>query len=422
MPMEREPFETLRDHLRNDFYPLIGISSMTIQYPGAREVVEIAKTISPRSRIVLGGAHPSVLAADTLEETGCDFVVKGEGEVAIARLADAVETDSRVEDVPSLVFREGGRVCVNRGADALTPDRIATPAYDLFDLTPYFNLAMSEYVRPGSRPMPIFTSRGCPFHCTFCHDLFTKQFRARSADHVLREILMLYRDYRVNEFLIYDDIFNLDIARAKSIFRKVIDSGIQAGFSFPNGLRIEIIDDELMSLMAAAGVHTISFAVETASERMQKLIKKRLKLDKVAHSLKLARRHGIRTQGFFIIGFPHETRAEINQTIRFARRLRDLDYAFFSFATPYPGTDLAREVEELGFMGDLHMSSLDFYEPHVATPEFSLADLRLLRLKAALTFYARPRRAINIARQILNPHFRALYLAPLLRMLQLSQR
>jgi radical SAM superfamily enzyme YgiQ (UPF0313 family) len=420
LPMHRRPFELLRRCLAEDFYPLIGISSMTIQYPGARDVVEIARDVTPSSRIVLGGPHPSVLPAETLAETGCDYVVKGEGEFAIVRLADAVEAGSTVTVVPSLVFREGDRVRVNSQGSPLVPDLIPLPAYDSFDLEPYFSLAMSEYVRPGSRPMPIFTSRGCPFQCTFCHDLFTKKFRGRSADPVVREILLLHRNYGVDEFLIYDDIFNLDLGRAKSMFRKVVESGIRAGFSFPNGLRVEIVDDELMSLMAAAGVHTISFAIETASDRMQRIIKKRVKLDRVAHSLSLAKRYGIRTQAFFIIGFPQETRAEINQTIRFARSLRDLDYAFFSFATPYPGTEFARELEQQGFAPALHMSSLDFYEPHVATPEFSFGDLRWLRFKAALTFYATPRRTGNLIREMLNPHFRELYMAPLLRMLRMA--
>ena len=420
LPLERNPHEVLRRQLSENVYPLIGVSAMTIQYPGARDVVTIARRVSPGSRIVLGGPHPSVLPAETLNESRCDYVVRGEGELAIVRLADAIKAGSPPAAIPALGFHDGAGVRLNPPGIPLEPDEIPPPAYDLFRFERYFDLIMSEYVRAGSRPMPIFTSRGCPFHCTFCHDLFTKKFRGRSPDHILDEILFLHREYRVDEFLIYDDIFNLDLARAKSIFTKVVESGIRVGFSFPNGLRAEMFDEELMFLMAAAGVHTISIAVETASERMQKVIKKRLKLDKVKTNLKLAKKYGIRTQGFFIIGFPEETVAEINHTIRFARSLHDLDYAFFSFATPYPGTEMARQFEEKGFSTDLQMSSLDFYEPHIATAEFSLARLRWLRLKAALTFYATPKRVMNIARQLPNPHFRALYIAPVLRMLKVA--
>src|SRR2546422_3694552 len=83
LPLKRSPYELLRRHLSENFYPLIGVSTMTIQYPGARDVVRIARAVSPSSRIVLGGPHPSVLPGETLGQTGCDYVVRGEGELAI---------------------------------------------------------------------------------------------------------------------------------------------------------------------------------------------------------------------------------------------------------------------------------------------------------------------------------------------------
>lgn len=420
LPLEEAPSAKLREYLRAESYPLVGISALTVQYPGARRAVEIIRSESPGSTIVLGGPHPSVLPEQTLAETGADYVIRGEGEQPLVKLVQALEAGGAINSVPSLAFRESGKVKLNPVPPiAMEPDDIPLPAYDLLNLRPYFDLKFSEYVRPGSRPMQIFTSRGCPFQCTFCHDLFGKRFRARSPQKVLDEVLMLRCNYGVDEFLIYDDIFNLDMDRAKSIFRLVLQSGIKVGFSFPNGLRAEMMDEGLMSLMAAAGVHTVTVAVESASQRMQRVMKKRLKLPKVEIFLRLAKRYGMRTQAFFIIGFPEETLAEIHQTIRFARNLRDLDYAFFSFATPYPGTELARSVEARGLPVALNMNSLDFYVPHVETEEFSYRKLKWLRLQASLRFYLTPRRLQMLFREICNPQFGTLYLAPLRRMLQL---
>jgi radical SAM superfamily enzyme YgiQ (UPF0313 family) len=147
---------------------------------------------------------------------------------------------------------------------------------------------------------------------------------------------------------------------------------------------------------------------------MQKVIKKHLKLPKVPVFLRLAKKYGVRTQAFFIIGFPEETRIEIEQTIRYARSLHDLDWAFFSFATPYPGTELARQAGG----HTLNMSSLDFFEPHIETEQFSFRQLRWLRLKAVLLFYSTPQRVWNLLTESLNPHFTTLYLAPMLRVLR----
>jgi radical SAM superfamily enzyme YgiQ (UPF0313 family) len=122
------------------------------------------------------------------------------------------------------------------------------------------------------------------------------------------------------------------------------------------------------------------------------------------------------------MGFPEETRSEIHQTIRFARQLKDLDYAFFSFATPYPGTELARVIESRGQKLNLTMNSLDFFEPHIETKEFGTTELHWLRLMAAIAFYSTPRRFMKIFRQLLNRQFWSLYVDPALRLLHSAMR
>lgn len=420
LPLHDRPWEQLRGRLEKESFPLAGISSLTVQYPGALRAVELIRRLSPRSRIVLGGPHPSVLPEEALRESGADFVIRGEGELALTALAEALDDGGDLNAVPSLTWlTPDGPRSTPPPEQPAAPDDLPWPAYDLLDLDTYFRRRFSEFVRPGTRPMPIFTSRGCPYQCTFCHELFGKRFRARSPESVVGEIRMLHDRWGVDEFLIYDDIFNLDLDRAKEIFRRTIQADLKAGFSFPNGMRAERMDAELMELMARAGVHTVTVAVESASERMQRVIKKRLKLPKVPEFLHLAKQHGIRTQAFFIIGFPEETRAEVEHTIDYARRLRHLDYAFFSFATPYPGTELARRVEALGVPVQLNMNSLDFYVPHLETLEFSFRRLKWLRLKASLLFYLTPRRLVRLWRDAANPQLISFGRSWLLRQLGL---
>jgi len=422
LPIKADPWGELKTVLAHDFYPLVGISALTVQYPGAIQVAKAVRRLVPAVRLVLGGPHPTALPAESLRESGADFVVRGEGEVALVRLADALETGEGLCDVPGLVFREAGGEGIRSNPQPEirpTADSLGFPDYSLVDLGPYLRLPMSEYVRPNARPMQIVTSRGCVFGCTYCHRLFGREFRARSAESVVAEIEYLNREHRINEFLIYDDIFNLDIRRAKRTFRLVLDAGVKAGFSFPNGLRAVPMDEELMSLMARAGVHTVTVGIESASERVREMIQRRLDLRQVEEFLLLAKRYRMRTQAFFMIGFPGEKPEEIAMTVRYARRLSSLDYAFFSFATPYPGTELANQALRQGLKIELGVGSLDYYVPHVWSGRTGYRSLKWWRLTASLAFYSTPRRIFRLLGQVGSPNFVKMYVKSALRTLHM---
>jgi radical SAM superfamily enzyme YgiQ (UPF0313 family) len=207
--------------------------------------------------------------------------------------------------------------------------------------------------------------------------------------------------------------------RAREIFRLVRESRLNLGFSFPNGLRAELMDEDLMRTMAEAGVHTVSVGIESASARIQRSIGKHLGLTSVERFLRLAKRNGLTTQAFFIIGFPHERDDEILQTIRYARRLKDLDTAFFSFPTPYAGTEIARQLSVEGIPVDMAPGLSDYYTPHFATEGLTHRRLVWLRIRGYLWFYLTPKRLWRILKDVANPQFIELYLNPLRRMLQM---
>lgn len=420
LSLARTPIETLRKALGREYYPLVGIGALTAQFAGAREVIPHIRSLSPESRIVLGGPHPSGCPENAMQETGADFAICGEGEKSLAGLACALDCGDDLKKVPSLVFRRADGFARNPPQMPLPQmDELPLPAYHLLDLEPYIRLQLSECVRPGSRPIQILTSRGCPYRCIYCHNLFGKRFRGRSPENVLREILLLNSSYGIDEFLVHDDIFNFDMDRAREIFRLVLNSRLKVGFSFPNGLRAEFMDEDLMGLMAAAGVHTVGVGIECASRRIQDSTAKHLRISDVDRFLRIAKRHNMRTQGFFILGFPDENAGEICQTIRYARRTKDLDTAFFSFPTPYPGTELARQLAEEGRQVEMDPDNCDYYTPHFRAGRLGFRRLMWLRIKAYLCFYLTPRRLWAILRDLGNPQFVTLYLNPLLRMVRM---
>ncbi|MBK7259204.1 MAG: radical SAM protein [Ignavibacteriae bacterium] len=163
------------------------------------------------------------------------------------------------------------------------------------------------------------TTRGCPYRCAYCHNILGKTFRVRSPEHVMREIRMIHDTYGITDFQVIDDIFNLDMDRAKKICDLIVGSRLPLTLSFPNAIRSDRVDEELIDKMAAAGTKFISIAIETASPRLQRLIRKNLDLDRAFKAIDTITRVGIVTRGFFMIGFPTETEDEARQTIEYAK-------------------------------------------------------------------------------------------------------
>ncbi|MCZ7584503.1 MAG: B12-binding domain-containing radical SAM protein [Deltaproteobacteria bacterium] len=322
---------------------IIGITGMTSEALLMADLARRLRRRLPHVRIVAGGSHATAWTKQTLRQGSVDVVVRGEGEAAFVGLLDAWQRGGDLRGVPGLSFLEDGRV-VDTGEPTPVPDLDAQPypAWDLIPVEKYFGQRMADQIRQHREIMTVFTSRACPYPCTYCHDMFGKTFRARSAAGVVDELRVLRRDYGIREIHVADDIFNIQIKRAKEIFHRCREEGVQFVWSFPNGLRADIMDDELLDLMRDAGVRRVAYAVETASPRFRKAIRKHLDLAKVADTVKKTAARGIFVNGFFMLGFPGETRDEMEQTIQYAR---DSEFHTVSFhrVIPNRGTALYNE-------------------------------------------------------------------------------
>jgi radical SAM superfamily enzyme YgiQ (UPF0313 family) len=227
--------------------------------------------------------------------------------------------------------------------------------------------------------------------------MFGKKIRKRSPESVMAEIRALHDDHGVRELEIVDDCFNLDLPRAKKIFDLIIASGLELRIMFPNGVRGDHLDEEFMIKGRKAGVTAMSFGIETASPRLQKLLHKNLDLAKVSRSIALARKQGIITLGFFMLGFPSETAEELAMTVDFAAR-SELHAVNFFAVTPFAGTELAAWAAREG-----KTAPCDFDHPYMDGVFTNLTDLpdwqlRRIRQRGTLRFYASPSRIWSILR------------------------
>jgi radical SAM superfamily enzyme YgiQ (UPF0313 family) len=240
------------------------------------------------------------------------------------------------------------------------------------------------------------TSRGCPYRCIFCHNIFGKRFRKRSIDHVMAELEQL-RGMGIRSIEVYDDNFNLDAGHMRGILQEIIRRRLNLELYFPNALRADLLSDDDVRLLKEAGTVYLVVAVETASPRLQRLIKKNLDLDKTARVIRTAARLRIFTAGYFMLGFPTETRAEMEATVDFACR-SPLHAALFFTVVPHPSTELGRMVgiDEC----DAPIDEWDYILGRNIISAEPPEVVNYLQRRAFRRFYLSPRRALRVLRDL----------------------
>lgn len=388
LALEEEPDAVLEGKLLERNWDLAGFSCMTAEYEGAEQAARVVKKLRPETRTIFGGQHPTITTREVLSQDYCDYICMGEGEETFNEFLSFMENGGEVSEVTGLAFKgENGDIIVNAPrAPIWEVDEIPLPAYHLLDLDRYATAESARYTPKYQRAIQIFTSRGCPWHCTYCHDLFGKKFRGRSAEHVVREMRLLYDQYNIQEFMIEDDIFNFDMDRAKRICDLIVEEGMEVALQFGNGIRLERIDEELVQKLAEAGTHHIAIAIESASPRIQRVSRKYLKLHMVNDVVSWMRKYKINTLGFFMIGFPTETVEEVKMTIRFACQT-DLDEALFSIVIPYAGTELSKQILKEGLYEDDREKDHLHEVAKIRTKDFDFDTLKKLQRRAYLMFF-----------------------------------
>ncbi|MBK7975843.1 MAG: radical SAM protein [Deltaproteobacteria bacterium] len=308
-----------------------------------------------------------------------------------------METGGDLAQVNGLTFRRDGAAISTSPRDFIEDlDALPWPAWDLVDIEGYAARPCMSTL-PKRRYMTLFTSRACPYRCNYCHDVFGKVFRARSPENVVAEIEEISRRYGITEFECVDDIVNIDNRRAERICDLSIERGLEIGITFPNGLRADRLPRALLEKLRRAGTRTISFAVESASERIQKETQKKMNLQRLAQAVRDANELGILCTGFFMLGFPGETREELQSTVNFALSI-PLHTAHFFIVTPFQGTPLS---ERYSSEVRRHAGSFETFHYILGSTNLSaVSDQELYRIQrtAWLRFYLQPRRMWQLLR------------------------
>ena len=397
-----EPAEVLAEAVA--FAPdLVGVSSFNVDAATAHRLAAGIKRAMPEVPVVFGGPYASCSWRVILRDPNVDVAAIGEGEETFADLVCTLDRNGDLAEVRGIAVRgPDGEPIQNPERPFIEDlDAIPFPAWDLVNVSDYDFTQTNQYLWVERRNAPIFTSRGCPFRCDYCHHVHGKRFRARSTDNVLRELRARHDRHGVRDVLVQDDIFNLDLERAKAICDAIVDSGMKFNFSFPNGLRGEIVDDQLIGKLQAINTIFVAFAIETASEQRNKALGRRGDIKRVAETIRKTSAAGIFTHCYFMIGFEDETRQEMEATIDLACSL-PLNSMSLSIVNRY---DLADSEVSAG-PGSEHpwdrITGSDYQTPGLQRSQVPDDELLAIRRRGYRRFYADPQRLMRIIRQTPN--------------------
>jgi anaerobic magnesium-protoporphyrin IX monomethyl ester cyclase len=359
--------EPITDVVRRFHPDIVGITANTPQVKSAWRTATAIKAVADIP-IVVGGPHVSVLPAESAERPEVDIVVRGEGEEVWVKLCDIIERaqtqhphfgaqdllDPTADHLTGLLgisyFTCDGREIHNPDHPPVADlDTLPFPAYHFFNMERYTNLQPATDTVDGAKSFSVMTSRGCPYRCTFCsQSIMPIKWRARSPESVLAEWEHLVHNLGAQEIGVLDDSANIQVDRLEKMADLFIERGVNhVPWIFVNGIRANLATVQLLSKLKKAGLKRTAFGVESGDPDVLLSIDKKIDHDTIRQAFKNAKKAGLETIGFFIIGLPGETEETMERTIKFACEVDPL-IANFSMMTPYPGTKVYEIAKRQG--------------------------------------------------------------------------
>ena len=358
-------FNTFQTFLKNNPNDLVAISSMTGAFNNAMRLAEIAKRHD--KYVVMGGYHPSALTEEILKSPFVDAIVIGEGEETLKDLV----INGPCKDVKGIAYKENGGI-VHTGPRPLISDLDSIP-HPLRRIRPMrFGEKGDDYSIDT-----VFTSRGCPWHCTFCaNNLVNQRWRSRSPENVIEELSSLHNPERKKFIKIWDANFLTNIKRVDKICDMMIERGLtnfklMTETSVSDIVRAEGIMDKLRQI----GLNEIGVGIESPNTKTLELMNKKNELGEVSKAIDILRKNRIKSHGYLIIGHYSETVEDTRIYPEFARSL-GLNRTLFMAMTPYPGTEIFKDYKK---EDRIKSYDYDLYNNFCPVVETEAMDLKTLK-------------------------------------------
>ncbi len=311
-----------------DFIPpasVYGFSTYTATYHRTLKVLQIAREISPTAWTVAGGPHASALPEAVARDF--DFVVVGEGEQAMLRLVQALQSDN---SVPHIL----------REPPIADLDTLPFPDYSLVDVDSY------RRVVDGRPSLSILSSRGCSYRCVFCNSIVTSRYRRvrfRSTANVTREICQLEENWGITSFRFQDDTFTLNLPRLQDMTAMLREQGI----TYRCFGRADRCSQQVTDLLCEGGCRHIAFGVESGSPIILERMQKGQTVQDIRQGIANAKASGLMVRVYLIVGFPGETWETVQETVDLMSECAPDEFIVYPLI-PYPGTLLYQQPDAFG--------------------------------------------------------------------------
>jgi anaerobic magnesium-protoporphyrin IX monomethyl ester cyclase len=347
LDLENNDEVVIREWIASEKPDIVGIRGLTRYASEFKKIAHLAKT---HSRAIVIGGGPFVSSDDEFGLLSCDIdlAVIGEGEVTFVELLKKIISGEPYDSVNGIAFRRGASVRRNHPQSFVYDlDSLPLPDYSAIDIDKYSQFLSYGYNK--RRQGVLYTSRGCPYRCTFCHNVFGKEYRFRSPESIFSEIEYLC-DIGVRDFYIVDDNFNLNRKRALKLFDLLAKCSSVRGAKiyFVNGLRGDLVDRDFIDAAVDAGTIWLAYAIETTSPRLQRVIAKNLNIEKVRKAIEYSASKGVIVNYWGLLGIDSETIEEARATVEFMNDLPPSVIPMLFSLKPYPGTDAYKALKAKG--------------------------------------------------------------------------
>ena len=358
-------WKEIEEKIRSFRPDIVGITTMTTKFPMASRIAKITKSVGPEIRVVIGGHHSSIFGAKLLNDKNIDFAVIGEGEMTFLELVNRL-----CEPNPDFF----------NGQIITTKPRKLVKDLDILPIADRDLMLNKNYVSENN----LIISRGCPFNCNYCGAkvIWKRKVRRRSVQNVIKEIDYLFEKSSSRHINFWDDSFTHN---RKYTFELMSQLKKYKGLSFSCITRLDLIDREMLTSLKAAGCINLLFGVESGNDNILELINKKTTCDLIRKKVDIVDSVGIPWIGFFIMGYPGETKENILETLSFMRELNP-NYAEINIFNPLPGTQTWNELETKNMVS----SDMDFSKYSQASLEnFFVNDMTKQEFSEFALFMAR---------------------------------
>lgn len=336
--------EDLVYHLQAEGVDIVGFSLLTNTVSNVVEMVTFLRKQMPEAVVIMGNHHASLFSKEILEDGLADIIVRGEGEETLREAVECLSEGKSLDKVAGLSFKKGDEIVHNPVRPVIKDlDTLPYPAWNKFDLFDerYMNLPI---IGVYSTPLPISASRGCPFHCVFCsQDMQFKKVRVRDTIKVVDEIEYFANEYGFEWFGFNDAYFPWTREQGFQFANELIRRGLHKRMRWITESRVDMVDDDLMMKLRESGLEIIFFGFESGNQEVLSGTGKKTTLAQGEAAARAARKAGVTTMGFFMIGLPGDTLETCWDTVNYAIKI-DCDFAKFAITIPYPGSELFEQV------------------------------------------------------------------------------